>query len=87
MMNDKLEFTDRSHFRNWLLENHKNSSGIWIIFHKTYNTPSVKPNEALEEALCFGWIDGQIKRIDEEKYQKRFTPRRKAANGQNEIKN
>jgi uncharacterized protein YdeI (YjbR/CyaY-like superfamily) len=79
MMNDKLEFTDRSHFRDWLLENYQTSSGIWILFPKTKETPSVKPNEALEEALCFGWIDGQIKRIDDEYYQKRFTPRRKGS--------
>ena len=78
-MEEKMEFVDRDQFRNWLLENHNKSNGIWIIFDKTGKIKSVKPNEALEEALCFGWIDGLIKSINEEKYQKKFTPRRKGS--------
>lgn len=78
-MEEKMEFVDRNQFRNWLLKNHNESSGIWITFDKTGKIKLLKPNEALEEALCFGWIDGQIKSINEEKYQKKFTPRRKGS--------
>ncbi|MGD8780920.1 MAG: YdeI/OmpD-associated family protein [Ignavibacteria bacterium] len=78
-MEEKMEFVDRNQFRNWLLKNHNESKGIWITFDKTGKIKLLKPNEALEEALCFGWIDGQIKSINEEKYQKKFTPRRKGS--------
>ena len=78
-MEEKMEFADRNQFRNWLLENHNKSNGIWITFDKTGKIKLLKSNEALEEALCFGWIDGQIKSINEEKYQKKFTPRRKGS--------
>lgn len=47
-----------------------------MVFGKTGKMITIKPDEALEEALCFGWIDGQIKSIDDEKYMKKFTPRR-----------
>jgi uncharacterized protein YdeI (YjbR/CyaY-like superfamily) len=79
-MEEKLEFTDRKQFRDWLLKNHNQDKGIWIVFDKTGNIESVKSSEALEEALCFGWIDGQMKKINDEKYQKKFTPRRKGSN-------
>ena len=78
-MEEKIEFVDRNQFRNWLSENHNKSNGIWIIFDKTGKIRLLKPDEALEEALCFGWIDGQIKSINDEKYQKKFTPRRKGS--------
>lgn len=78
-MEEKMEFIDRHQFRNWLVENHNESNGIWITFDKTGKIALLKPNEALEEALCFGWIDGQIKSINEQMYQKKFTPRRKGS--------
>jgi uncharacterized protein YdeI (YjbR/CyaY-like superfamily) len=76
-MNDRLTFENRETFRNWLLQNHHVSKGIWVVFGKGGKLNTVKPDEALEEALCFGWIDGQIKRIDDTHYIKKFTPRRK----------
>jgi uncharacterized protein YdeI (YjbR/CyaY-like superfamily) len=76
-MTDQLAFSDREEFRQWLQENHSNSKGIWVVFTKTRADRKLRPNEALEEALCFGWIDGQIKRIDDKKYLKKFTPRAK----------
>jgi uncharacterized protein YdeI (YjbR/CyaY-like superfamily) len=73
----ELYFKTRDEWREWLLENHTSSDGIWLIYYKK---PSGKPripyNDAVEEALCFGWIDGKIKRINEEYYIQRFTPRR-----------
>ena len=75
-MEEKLFFTDRLEFRKWLVKYHGISKGIWIIFNKTETQKSINAAEALEEALCFGWIDGQILSIDEDEYQKKFTPRR-----------
>lgn len=79
-MSDKLQFTNRPEFRAWLSDNHSVSKGVWLIFGKAGKLETVRPDEALEEALCFGWIDGQIKSIDESMYLKRFTPRRKGSN-------
>ena len=74
-MNAELEFQSREQFRLWLTEHSQDSKGIWIIFQKEKTSKKLKSSEALEEALCFGWIDGQIKPIDDEKYIKYFAPR------------
>jgi uncharacterized protein YdeI (YjbR/CyaY-like superfamily) len=62
------------------MKNHNTSDGIWLVYYKK---PSGKPripyNDAVEEALCFGWIDGKIKRINDDYYIQRFTPRRKGS--------
>jgi uncharacterized protein YdeI (YjbR/CyaY-like superfamily) len=79
-MNEQIMFTNLIEFRNWLIDNHTQSKGIWLVFGKDARLKTIKPEEALEEALCFGWIDGQIKSIDETKYLKKFTPRRKGSN-------
>ena len=72
----ELTFASRADFRAWLQENAETSEGVWLVFGKTKALPTVKANEALEEALCFGWIDGQMKSIDETKYIKYFAKRR-----------
>ena len=72
----ELIFTTRTEFRKWLNENAKTSSGVWLIFGKTKAVVTLTANEALEEALCFGWIDGQMKSIDNTKYKKYFSCRR-----------
>ena len=67
----------RKEWREWLLKNHnKEEKGIWLVFYKK-NTkkPTIEYNDSVEEALCFGWIDSIIKKIDEEKYVRKFTPR------------
>jgi uncharacterized protein YdeI (YjbR/CyaY-like superfamily) len=79
-MEDQQLFPDRETFRQWLLKNHDSNQGIWLVFSKTKEIKSIKPDEALEEALCFGWIDGLIKRVDDQRYLKKFTPRRKRSN-------
>ena len=64
-------------WRSWLVENHNNKNGIWLIYYKKHTgRPRVPYNEAVEEALCFGWIDSTVKRIDEDTYMQKFTPRK-----------
>jgi len=62
----------------WLATNHEQCDGVWLrFFKKASNVPSVSYSEALEEALCYGWIDGQAKTYDADSYIQKFTPRRK----------
>lgn len=74
--NHEMLFADRAEFRKWLSENCLSSGGVWLIFGKG-GTKTLKAEEALEEALCFGWIDGQMQKTDENTYKKYFAPRRK----------
>lgn len=63
-------------FRKWLKSHHKNSRQLWVGFYrKSSGQPSITWPESVDEALCFGWIDGLRKRIDKESYEIRFTPR------------
>ena len=71
-----MEFADREEFRKWLSENCLSHEGIWLLFGKAGGPKTVKAKEALEEALCFGWIDGQMKSIDDKTYKKYFSMRR-----------
>ena len=75
-MSDILRFTNRAEFRNWLDENCQSSAGVWLLFGKSGDPKTLTATEALEEALCFGWIDGQIRGIDDKTYKKYFAPRR-----------
>ena len=79
-MDDQIAFATRAEFRKWLAENWDTHKGFWMVFGKTGKLKTIKPSEALEEALCFGWIDGQIKSVDESRYMTRYTPRRKGSN-------
>lgn len=73
-----LYLTDRKAFRKWLKQNHKTEKDIWLIFYRKDSGKSRLPyNDAVEEALCFGWIDSIIKKIDDEKFAQRFSPRKK----------
>ena len=74
-MNETLEFPNREAFRKWLNENGEASDGIWLLFGKKGGPATLSANEALEEALCFGWIDGQMQSIDGSKYKKYFARR------------
>lgn len=68
---------NRDEWRTWLVENHQAAKELWLIFYKKHTGRSgLTYTEALEEALCFGWIDGILKRIDHEKHTIRFSPRR-----------
>lgn len=75
-MSEIAQFAAREEFRKWLYEHSLSNDGIWILFGKTGGPKTLKAGEALEEALCFGWIDGQIKKIDDKTYKKYFSPRR-----------
>lgn len=76
-----LEFASPAAFRRWLLKNHRKFAEIWLrIFKKTSAINSVTYAEALDEALCFGWIDGQKRPFDESSWLQRFTPRKSGSN-------
>ena len=67
----------RKEWREWLFQNHDKSGGIWLVFYKKHTgKPALEYDEAVEEALCFGWIDSLIKKIDDEKYIRKMTPRK-----------
>ena len=69
-------FRSRQAWRDWLASNHATSKGIWLAYYKKGSgKTSVTYQEALEEALCFGWIDSTIARLDDERYKQRYTPR------------
>ena len=68
---------DRSAWRGWLAERHGSTTFVWLLLHKKHvDEPSVSYDEAVEEALCWGWIDGLTNRWDERSYAVRFTPRK-----------
>lgn len=69
-------FATQAEFHRWLEQNHANHEGIWVRFDKQSHDHCVGPEQALDEALCFGWIDGQIQSIDERYYRKYFAKRR-----------
>ena len=71
-----MKFADREAFRKWLSENCQSDAGIWLLFGKAGGPKTIKAGEALEEALCFGWIDGQMQSIDDKTYKKYFSMRR-----------
>lgn len=75
-MSEILTFAYREEFRKWLSENCTSSDGVWLLFGKSGDPKTVKAEEALEEALCFGWIDGQMQSIDDRTYKKYFAERR-----------
>lgn len=70
-------FKNRSSWRKWLKQNHHKKDYSWLLFYKKHTKkPSLTLNEAVEEALCYGWIDGILKSIDDKKHVIRFSPRR-----------
>ncbi|HVU45904.1 MAG TPA: YdeI/OmpD-associated family protein [Terracidiphilus sp.] len=72
-----LTFKSSVNFRNWLEQNHAGAEGIWLrIFKKDSGNTSITYAEALDQALCFGWIDGQKQAYDEHSWLQKFTPRR-----------
>ena len=68
---------DRATWRAWLAENGHNTREIWLVYYRVgTGRPSISYANSLEEALCFGWVDSIIQKIDEEKYARKFTPRK-----------
>lgn len=74
-MDDVLIFPDRGAFHEWLLKNGQESAGVWLLFGKRGGPMTISAGEALEEALCFGWIDGRMQSLDQMQYKKYFARR------------
>ena len=78
---ETLYVTTPAEFRRWLKANHKLKKEIWLIqYKKATGKPSIDFAEAIEEAMCFGWVDSSMKSMDAERYATRFTPRRPRSN-------
>jgi uncharacterized protein YdeI (YjbR/CyaY-like superfamily) len=77
----QLHFKNREKWRNWLSQNHAAENELWLIFYKkATGQPCIAYGASVEEALCFGWIDSIIKKIDDAKYARKFTPRKNESN-------
>ena len=77
---DTFFAADRAAWREWLAAHHAERTQVWLLVHKKHvGEPSVSYDEAVEEALCWGWIDGLTNRWDERSYAVRFTPRRRGS--------
>lgn len=77
----QIHCKDRSEWRQWLEKHYRSDESVWLVYYKKHTgKPSTPYVDAVEEALCFGWIDGQIKSIDKERYMQRFTPRKSSSN-------
>jgi uncharacterized protein YdeI (YjbR/CyaY-like superfamily) len=80
-LDETLDVSTANEFRTWLSLHHESKDAIWLLFYKKASgRPSISYEDAVEEAICYGWIDSRMKGIDSERYAMRFTPRRKASN-------
>jgi uncharacterized protein YdeI (YjbR/CyaY-like superfamily) len=74
---NELYVTNRIDWRTWFRKNHGSKKEVWLIYYKKHTgKPSIPYDDSIEEAICFGWIDNIIKRIDDEKFVRKFTPRK-----------
>ncbi|MEK9178669.1 MAG: hypothetical protein AAB801_02715, partial [Patescibacteria group bacterium] len=72
----KFYAKDRKAWRGWLEKNHNTEKEVWLVYYKkSANKPFVSYEDAVQEALCFGWIDSTVRSFDEETRGQRFTPR------------
>jgi uncharacterized protein YdeI (YjbR/CyaY-like superfamily) len=72
-----VHVTTRAAWRTWLQENHAREREVWLVYAKRHTgEPRVEYDDAVQEALCFGWIDSIVRRLDEERFAQKFTPRR-----------
>jgi len=75
-MIEEAYFSNRDDWRAWLGKNHDSKKEVWLIYYKKQTgKPSIPYDDSVEEALCFGWVDSIIKKIDDEKFARKFTPR------------
>lgn len=75
---EKLHVTNRDDWRAWLGQNYDTEKEVWLIHYKRHTgKPRIPYDDAVEEALCFGWIDSLVKKIDDEKFAQKFTPRKR----------
>jgi len=72
-----FEARDCAHWRDWLAGHHATDSEVWLVFYKRHTgKPILAYEDAVEEALCYGWIDSLVRRLDDERYARKFTPRK-----------
>ena len=77
---ETVDIRTRKEWRAWLRKHHQSSPGVWVISHKEHTgVPSLAYEDLVREALCFGWIDSLIKRLDDERYARKVTPRKPAS--------
>jgi uncharacterized protein YdeI (YjbR/CyaY-like superfamily) len=75
-----LDFHSAAEWRRWLARNHAKSDGEWVyMYKKGASRKGLRYVDALDEALCYGWIDGQIRAVDADRFRQRWTPRRKSS--------
>jgi uncharacterized protein YdeI (YjbR/CyaY-like superfamily) len=73
----QIYLTTRAEWRKWLTQHHSEESGVWLVFYKTHTRmPTLHYDAVVEEALCFGWIDSIIKKLDDDRYARKITPRK-----------
>ena len=71
-----LEVGNRQQWRRWLRKHSASSPGVWLAYHKNHTgVKSIPYEDSVREALCFGWIDSLVKRLDDDRYARKFTPR------------
>jgi uncharacterized protein YdeI (YjbR/CyaY-like superfamily) len=76
VITERLYVTNRQEWCQWLVEHYQTAKGVWLVHYRKHTgKPSLTYEEAVEEALCFGWIDSIQRHIDNESYAQRFTPR------------
>jgi len=72
-----LDVRSRKHWRKWLEKNHASEPEIWLVFYKQHtDEKSIDLGDAIDEALCFGWIDSLVRRLDDDRYARKFTRRK-----------
>jgi uncharacterized protein YdeI (YjbR/CyaY-like superfamily) len=76
-MTEGLYVSNRDAWRAWLTENHDAKKEVWLIYYRKHTgKPSISYEDSVEEALCFGWVDSIIKKLEDEKFARKFTPRK-----------
>src|SRR5437867_10604384 len=75
-----LDVRNRRQWRTWLTRHHASSPGVWLVFYKDHTgVTSIPYEDSVRAALCFGWIDSLIKRLDDRRFARKFTPRKPAS--------
>jgi len=73
----ELYIINRDDWRTWLEQNYDTSDGVWLIYYKkSSGRPSIPYDDSIEEALCFGWVDSIVKKLDDDRFARKFTPRK-----------
>ncbi len=76
-LEEALLFNDRNEWRSWLEKNHRNTKEVWLLHYKKQSKKQTLNHiDAVEEALCFGWIDSKLKKIDEDRFILKYSPRK-----------